>query len=143
MDSIVLIASGVALLAFSHGVVILGKASRENHGSVYKIAGWFVIIASIIIMCCSALHSAMHYYDWQNKYNSYDGRDWRGMRTIQWMRGHDGYYDYNHDYGRRTRYWDDDDIDRDYYDRRSRNDNRSQKPLRDSYDTTNAGRPGK
>ena len=92
MTSTVLVASAIALVAFAHGVVILGKANRENHGSIYKIAGWFVIIASFIIMGCATIHSAVGLYRMR------DSMDVRGTRMMDWFRGNGAYHHRYNDY---------------------------------------------
>lgn len=136
MTPILLIASAIALLAFSHGVVILGKASRENHGSIYKIAGWFVIVAAFFIMGCTLIHSAIGAYRWPYMHGM---MEMRGRHTMNWFRGNDyspdhRYYDYDNDV-------DDRDYDRTYRRNRDNGDNYSEPRNRNySGDTSRTGR---
>src|SRR4051812_273513 len=71
MMSSMYISTGVGLVALAAGTLLLAMARRDNLGIWYKIAGWFIILASIINMGCAALHCAMKFYGKQHMYKEW------------------------------------------------------------------------
>jgi hypothetical protein len=62
MISTILISVGVTLLALTGGTFLLAKINKDNLGIMYKLVAWFVILASVISLACSALHCVMKFY---------------------------------------------------------------------------------
>jgi hypothetical protein len=62
MNSTITVSVGVTLLALAAGMFLLAKAAKDNLSLIYKIAAWFIIIAGILNLGCSALHCMMNMY---------------------------------------------------------------------------------
>jgi hypothetical protein len=67
-----LISSALGLIAFTGGMFLLAKTKKELLGVFFKIASYFIICVSLLLILCTAFHGIIHSFGKFHKMDGYE-----------------------------------------------------------------------